>query len=60
MLTGIVFITTVMFMLGIFVDAPMSFVYFLGYVLDITFGVGLFVLGLFGLCKLGDWAFKKD
>lgn len=59
-LTGILFITTAIFVLGICMDAPMPFLYLLDYTLTITFGVGLFVLGLFGLCKLGDWAFKKD
>ena len=59
-LTGILFVTSVMWVLGICMDTPMSFTYLLGYSLAIAFGVGLFVLGLFGLCKLGDWAFKKN
>lgn len=56
----ILFVTSVMWVLGIFMGTPMSFLYLLGHALAIAFGVGLFLLGLFGLCKLGDWAFKKD
>ena len=56
----ILFVTSVMWALGICMGTPMSFSYLLGYTLAIAFGVGLFLLGLFGLCKLGDWAFKKD
>lgn len=59
-LIAILFVTSVMWVLGICMDTPMSFTYLLGYSSAIAFGVGLFVLGLFGLCKLGDWAFKKD
>lgn len=59
-LTGMLFVTSVMWVLGICMGTPMAFTYLLGYTLAITFGVGLFLLGLFGLCKLGDWAFKKD
>lgn len=60
-LTGILFLTSVVWVLGIYMGETMPFTYFLGYTLAIiTFGVGLFVSGLFGLCKLGDWAFKKD
>ena len=59
-LIAILFVTSVMWVLGICMGTPMSFTYLLGYSSAIAFGVGLFVLGLFGLCKLGDWAFKKD
>lgn len=59
-LTAILFVTSVMWVLGVCMDTPMSFTYLLGYASAIAFGVGLFLLGLFGLCKLGDWAFKKD
>lgn len=38
----------------------MFFIHLLGYTLAVTFGVGLYVLGLFGLFKLGDWAFKEN
>ena len=57
---AILFLTSVAWVLLICMGETMSFTYLLGYALAITFGVGLFVLGLFGLCKLGDWAFKKD
>ena len=59
-LIGLLFVTFAMWVLGICTGTPMSFICLLGYTLAITLGVGLFVLGLFGLCKLGDWAFKKD
>lgn len=59
-LTGILFLTSVAWVLGICMGETMSFTYLLGYTSSITFGVGLFVLGLFGFCKLGDLAFKKD
>ena len=59
-LTAILFVTSVMWVLGVCMDTPMPFTYLLGYSFAIAFGVGLFLLGLFGLCKLGDWAFKKD
>ena len=59
-LTGILFLTSAVWVLIVCMGTPMSFTYLLGYALAITFGVGLFALGLFGLCKLGDWAFKKD
>ena len=58
--TLILFVTSLIWILGICVDSPMSFTYILGYALVTTIGVILFILGLFGLCKLGDWAFKKD
>lgn len=59
-LIGILFVTSVMPVLGVCMGTPMAFTYLLGYSLAIAFGMGLFALGLFGLCKLGDWAFKKD
>ena len=57
---AILFLTSAVWVFLICIGETMSFAYLLGYALAITFGVGLFVLGLFGLCKLGDWAFKKD
>lgn len=57
---AILFLTVVTWTLTICVGETISFIYLLGYILGITIGVGGFVLSLFGLCKLGDWAFKKD
>lgn len=59
-LTIILFVTSVVWMLGVCMGTSTSFSYLFCYTLAITFGVGLFLFGLFGLCKLGDWAFKKD
>lgn len=56
----ILFVTSVIWVLGVCIGTPTSFSYLLCYTLAITFGVALFLFGLSGLCKLGDWAFKKD
>ena len=59
-LISILFITSVVWTIGICTNHPMSFMYILGYTSAIIFGVSLFLFGVFGLCELGDWAFKKD
>ena len=59
-LTMILFMSSALWVFGICTNSSIPFTFILGYTSTIILGVGLFVLGLFGICKLGDWAFKKD